>query len=183
VERDVAIDLGLVKAVAGPIATIIAAFAALTVTYRFGKQQLKIAATQLAVAKSQRDIAIDKLKYDLFEKRYNIYLAAKKLIEQAASSMHPRDALDPRLAELRVTLNEARFFYPPIETAIFMNILQLSAKYHIASTTRTAPNESPETTASASAIAASSLMEMVEIHARLPELLERELGFAQLTTQ
>ena len=42
--------LELAKAFAGPVATIMAAIAAVTVTYRFGKQQIRIAEAQAATA-------------------------------------------------------------------------------------------------------------------------------------
>ena len=82
-----AVDLmDLAKAFAGPVATIIAASTAAWITYRLGREQVRIAAAQATtaaaqaataaaqeeIAKSQRDIAYDKLKWDLFGKRYEI---------------------------------------------------------------------------------------------------------------
>jgi hypothetical protein len=55
--------LELVKALAGPTATVIAASIAAWVAYTFGKAQSE-------TARSQRDIAFDKLKVDLFDRRY-----------------------------------------------------------------------------------------------------------------
>ena len=64
------------KDFAGPIATIIAAFAAVSVTWRFAWRQTQI-------AKEQADIAKQKL-HDVFERqyerRYRIYRAARKLL-------------------------------------------------------------------------------------------------------
>ena len=94
--EQMAIDMmELAKAFAGPVATILASLTAVGVTAYFARKQMQIAASQAAtaaaqaataagqkeIARSQRDIAHDRLKYDLFEKRYEIYLAAKKLIE------------------------------------------------------------------------------------------------------
>ena len=56
---------------AGPVTTLVAAIAATWITISFGRRQASI-------AQSQRDIALDKLKFELFETRYGIYLKAKK---------------------------------------------------------------------------------------------------------
>jgi hypothetical protein len=182
------IDLELVKALAGPVATIIAAFAAVRVTYHFGKQQIRIAEVQAAtaaaqkdIAKSQRDIAYDRLKYDLFEKRYEIYLAAKKLIEYTSQLKKPGDVLDQSALELKVKLIEARFFFPPTEAALFANIAQLAAMHHIASATSLA-GQPPQTQAGVEEVYTNSIMQLTQIYERLPEMLEKELGFAQLTS-
>jgi hypothetical protein len=65
---------------AGPVATVIAAGAAVFVTWRLGRRQVAIAAQQAttaelqaATARQQADTALDRLRYDLFEKRYKIY--------------------------------------------------------------------------------------------------------------
>ena len=68
---------------AGPIATVIAAVA----------------------------IAADKLKIDLFEKRYEIYLAAKALLTCAVNYGHERLATE-KIVELKIKLDEARVFFP-----------------------------------------------------------------------
>jgi hypothetical protein len=62
------------EAFASPIATVIAAFAAIIVTWRFS-------VAQLAIAQSQRDIALDKLKLDFFPQRRQTYQTAKSLLE------------------------------------------------------------------------------------------------------
>ena len=51
------IDMDIVRALAGPTATIIAAGAATWITYRFGKGQLSILKEQAATARAQKDIA------------------------------------------------------------------------------------------------------------------------------
>ena len=68
---------------AGPIATVIASLTAAGVTIGFGIVQTRIAGTQAKTAEAQKDIAranldiaYDKLKHDLFQKRYEIYTAA-----------------------------------------------------------------------------------------------------------
>jgi hypothetical protein len=56
------------------IAAIFAATVAAWISVRLGRNQA-------AIAQSQADIARDKLKFDLFEMRYNIYAKVKELIE------------------------------------------------------------------------------------------------------
>ncbi len=137
-----AVDLmDLAKAFAGPAATIIAASTAAWITYRLGREQVRIAAAQATtaaaqaataaaqkeIAQSQRDIAYDRLKYDLFEKRYEIYLAAKELIEHVSKLPETKGMVDQRIVELKVKLIEARFFYPPTEATLFAKIAQLAS--------------------------------------------------------
>jgi hypothetical protein len=54
------------KELAGPVASIIAAFAAVSVTAYFARHQKRIAAEQAHVAK-------EKLRYDLFDRRLEIF--------------------------------------------------------------------------------------------------------------
>ena len=61
----------ILKDFAGPVVTLIAASVAGTITFVLARIQARI-------AKSQRDIALDKLKFDLFQKRYEIYEASKQ---------------------------------------------------------------------------------------------------------
>jgi hypothetical protein len=56
----------VLKELAGPAATIIAAFAALYVTAYFGRHQKRIAEERARVAK-------EKLRYDLFDRRLEIF--------------------------------------------------------------------------------------------------------------
>jgi hypothetical protein len=99
------------KDFAGPIATVIAAAAALAVTAHFNRRQTEIASAQKDIAAAQRDIAADKLKADLFEKRYEIYVAAKALLTCAIKYGHEKLASE-KIVELKIKLDEARFFFP-----------------------------------------------------------------------
>ena len=58
------------------------------------------------------EIAYDRLKQDFFEMTYEIYNAAKKLIE-AVYKEAPVNPADPEIKKLRLKLDEARFFFPP----------------------------------------------------------------------
>ena len=86
------------------IATILAASVAAWISVRLGRNQA-------AIAKSQADIALDKLKFDLFEMRYSIYSSLKELIEYT-SFVHDVEKIDAgRVRKLYVKLDEARFFF------------------------------------------------------------------------
>jgi hypothetical protein len=113
------IDTELLQKLAGPTATVIAAVTAAGVAivfgraqYRIARSQAKTAEAQKQIAKAQLDVAYDRLKQDFFEKRYEIYIAAKTLIE-AAFKEPPVNPVDSEIKKLRLKLNEARFFFPP----------------------------------------------------------------------
>lgn len=90
------------------------------VTQRFNKRQIEF-------SRAQRDIALDKLKFDLFELRYGIYLAAKDLI-QYVSIHRELDKVDSNhVRSLYVKLDEARFFFDK-ETIKFMQEIVATAK-------------------------------------------------------
>jgi hypothetical protein len=104
------------KDFAGPIAVIIASGTAAWITYKLGMIQVGIARRQAKTAEAQKDIAYDKLKHDLFDQRYEIYVAAKRLIEAIFDAPLGDDIkrhTDPEIKRLRLKLDEARFFFPP----------------------------------------------------------------------
>lgn len=72
------------KDFAGPIATIIAALAAAGVTTYFAWHQKNI-------AKEQADIAREKLRHDLYERRYRVFDATRKLLCEVAVHRSPSD--------------------------------------------------------------------------------------------
>jgi hypothetical protein len=95
----------LFKDFAGPVATILAAGAAVAVTATFSWRQVQIADRQAATA-------LDQLRYNLFEKRYAVYTAAKELIEFTLNYSFPVSPTDGvRLNRIQSTLAEARFFF------------------------------------------------------------------------
>lgn len=108
------------KSFAGPLATIIAATAAVIVTVIFNLRQT-------AIAKAQKDIALDRLKYDLFQQRYEVYSAAKSLIEHVIHQHDFEKTDGAHIRELRVTLDEARFFFGP-EVRAFISKIDWAAE-------------------------------------------------------
>jgi hypothetical protein len=98
----------------GPVATIFAAIIAVLVTGTLGFAQWRI-------ARAQKDIAYDKLKLDLFDKRYAIYQAALSL----SRALMPSNKRIPyeSFGELQYTLQEAAFLFPP-------NVVDLTERIH-----------------------------------------------------
>ena len=123
--------LELLEKFAGPLATVIAAITAAGVTFFFNRAQIRFARSQAETAEAQRqiaraqlEIAYDKLKQDLFEKRYEVFIAAQELI-WIALDPSPSSGLfvNPEAHRLSLKLAEATFFFPP-DTVKFCNRIQ-----------------------------------------------------------
>jgi hypothetical protein len=122
-------ELELLEKFAGPLATVIAAITAAGVTFFFNRAQIRFARSQAETAEAQRqiaraqlEIAYDKLKHDLFEKRYEVFIAAQELIWYALDPSS-RLFVDPEAQRLSLKLAEATFFFPP-DTVDFCNRIQ-----------------------------------------------------------
>lgn len=111
----------LLKDFAGPVATTIAAITAIVVTQRFNKRQLE-------VSKAQRDIALDKLKFDLFELRYAIYLTAKELIQYVSNHRDLREIDHNHVRSLYVKLDEARFFFDQTTIGFLQELVETAER-------------------------------------------------------
>jgi hypothetical protein len=98
----------------GPLATIFAAIIAVLVTGTLGLAQWRI-------ARAQKDIAYDKLKLDLFDKRYAIYQAAQSL-SRALMPSYKRIPYED-FGALQYTLQEAEFLFPP-------DVVELTTQIH-----------------------------------------------------
>jgi hypothetical protein len=105
----------VLKDFAGPVATIIAATVAVFFTWRIGRGQLQI-------ARRQADTALDQLRYNLFEKRYAIYEAARRAIA-IAFAKRDDDKMPEELNELFLRFEESRFFFLP-DICLFLEQLQ-----------------------------------------------------------
>jgi hypothetical protein len=113
--------ISALKDFAAPVATIFAASVAAWIALRLGKGQV-------AIARSQADIARDKLKFDLFEMRYDIYSKLKELIEYT-QSVHDYEKIDSmRVRALYVKLDEARFFFDPTVISFINEVTETSEK-------------------------------------------------------
>jgi hypothetical protein len=172
---------------AGPMATVIASITAAGVAIGFGvvqariaRSQAKTADAQKEIAKANLDIAFDKLKHDLFDKRYEIYTAAKKLIETIFNQSPVNDA-DPEIKKLRLKLDEARFFFPP-DTRAFCEHIEKQV-YDVLVTSRAASGYSedrPERVQLRDQQATAEIA-LSNIYGELAKRFERDLGFEQLT--
>ena len=171
----------------GPLATVAASVAAAGVTIGFGmvqagiaRSQAKTADAQKQISQTQLDIAYDKLKHDLFEKRYEIYSAAKALIERILATSPVNDA-DPEIKRLRLKVDEARFFFPP-DTRAFCERIEATV-YKILVSSRAASGYSEDRPERMELRSQQSEAEIVlaKIYEELVKRFERDLGFAQLT--
>jgi hypothetical protein len=104
----------------GAIATIIAATVAAGITFYFGrvqanigKQQATTASLQAGIANQQAQTALDRLRYDLFDKRYAIYLATKDLLRYVVNNAASGEIEAATVVSFFLTIDEAPFFFPP----------------------------------------------------------------------
>jgi|ERR1041385_3135031 hypothetical protein len=88
----------LLKDFSGPVATAFVGLVALFITYSWNRRQAVI--------------ALDKLKFDLFERRYAVYVAAQKMLQPFLK--HDTGILQlSEYREVMVKVYEARFFFGP----------------------------------------------------------------------
>jgi len=179
--------LDILKAFAGPVATIIASSAAVWVTVRFGTiqaaiagEQTKIAEAQKEIAKSQRDIAYDKLKFDLFDKRYEIYRTAKNIIERIVQTGVERRIDDPELLTMRIKLAEAQFFFPSKGVSLFENIDKLAENHEVARSFWERSKENDELRVKWGDEMAAAVEKLIAIYRLFPGAVKDELGFSLL---
>lgn len=165
----------ILKDFAAPVVTLIAASIAGTITFVF-------ALIQARIAKSQRDIAIDKLKFDLFQKRYEIYIAAKQLVEKVSlvSDLKKSDPMAIRC--LYVTIDEARFYFPPDIRQLLADLQAICERFftHLAQRDQISIDNAELWAAMAETLAADQ-SELRALYASLPRRFEASLAFRQLT--
>lgn len=172
---------------AGPIATVIASVTAAGVTIGFGIVQTRIACVQAKTAEAQKDIAqanldiaYDKLKHDLFQKRYEIYMAAKTLIE-TIFAQSPVNVADPKIKELRLKVDEARFFFSPETRAFCEEIEKCVYDVLVAAQAVTGYSEDRPERMELRDQQAKAEIALAGIYPQLAKRFERDLGFEQLT--
>jgi hypothetical protein len=157
------------------IATIFAASVAAGISVRLGRNQS-------AIAKSQADIALDKLKFDLFEMRYSIYLSLKELIEYAAL-IHDVQSIDAeRVRKLYVKLDEARFFFDSGVIAFINKVCAAAEAYFNLLGMRVNVNidDAPAWSSVAEQLSGCSA-QLRKLYAAAPEAFETSLRFNQVT--
>ncbi len=157
--------------------TLVAAGAAGFITYTFARIQARI-------AQSQRDIALDKLKFDLFEKRYEIYQATKALLEYMpfVTDLEKLDATKVRA--LSVTIDEARFYFTP-EICTFLHDTRARCETffeHLRQRDLMNIDDSQKWGEMAETLAKDQQVLRIT-YASLPQIFEKTLAFKQLTTK
>ena len=156
----------ILKDFAGPVAAIVGAFAASIVALSLGRSQWRIAA-------SQRDIALDKLKFDLFQHRYEVYQAAKEILEYVPFIDEIQKSDSARVRALYVKLDEARFYFPPAICSVLSDIKDRCELFFL--------HLSEYWTKLAEMLARDQSM-IQATYASLPSTFESALAFKQLTT-
>lgn len=165
---------------AGPVATIIAATAAFYLTFRFGSQQVTIAAQQAAIAKTQADTALDRLRYDLFEKRYHIYDTAKQLMRVTINDSAKEDFGPLDIIPLYLILDEAPFFFPVNTCAFIISVRNDCQRVIVLNAEKQNPNY---TYSQAENDEIRSITQrLVNALSSMPKQFEADLKFSQLTT-
>ena len=97
-----------IKDFAAPVATITAAVIAAGITAVFAWSHAK-------TARTQKNIALDRLRYDLFDKSYALYDATKRLILVTLNeSPKPNIDIIAETVPINNLLREAPFFLPPV---------------------------------------------------------------------
>jgi len=177
------------KTFAGSIATVVASVTAGSIAAWFGvvqariaKSQARTADAQKELAKAQLEIAFDKLKYDLFEKRYEVYLAAKGVIE-AIFNQSPVNRADPELRRLRLKLDEARFFFPADTRSFCESIESKVYAVLVASQAASGYSEEHPERVKLRDQQANAEIALSTIYSELAQRFERDLSFHQLTKQ
>lgn len=167
----------LIKDFAAPVAVMIGSGVAGTIAYIFGKAQKQIAG-------SQRDIAFDKLKFDLFERRYAIYSSLRNLIEHVVHANDLKD-IDPRQIDAADTgIGEALFFFPENIHKLITEIRARITMFvvHLKRREDTNIDDSDAWKEIADQLTEDTLT-LLQHHTELPEKFASSLRFEQLTSR
>jgi hypothetical protein len=160
------------RAFVGPVATVIASIVAAV-----------FATAQWCVAKAQKDIAYDKLKLELFEKRYAIYEAAKELIEYILQGKGGRVEDVAFMRKHYITLDEARFFFDPEIQTLLTNVHEECEGYLVTVAERDMlnPEVDPKAWREMGEKVANQRAKLREMAESLPKYFENALAFKQAT--
>jgi hypothetical protein len=162
------------KDFASPIVTLIAAVIAGFITYTFARVQARIAT-------SQRDIALDKLKFDLFRNRYEVYEAVKKLLEYVPFIDDIAKTDTSKIRSLYVKMDEARFYFPSDICAVLNEIHKRCELFfeHLAERDRINIDDRDEWSRLAD-ILGDDQAALQKIYGSLPQIFETTFAFKQL---
>ena len=154
----------------GPVATIFAAIIAVVVTGTLGFAQWRI-------ARAQKDIAYDKLKLDLFERRYAVYRASWDI---CVAFMNEEIEVDV-LGEWRNTLSESQFLFPKgvidLTRSIWKECFDWEQNYELLKHNKIDEEERNRTREWQKKI----IKTMGNLRLQIDSTFDPELGFKQLT--
>jgi hypothetical protein len=163
------------KDFASPIVTLIAAITAGGITWFFSRTQARIGA-------SQPDIAMDKLKFDLFRNRYEIYEAAKSLIEYVSFVTDLEKSDSAKIRSLYVKIDEARFYFPPDIRDTLDKAHQICERFLTHLRERELLNiDNRQEWSRLAEVLSTDQSALRSIYASLPKTFETALAFKQLT--
>jgi hypothetical protein len=165
---------GFFKDFASPIVTFFAATVAGVITFTFARIQARIAT-------SQRDIALDKLKNDLFQRRYDIYAATKELLELIPMIHSIRDSQPGKIRSLYVKMDEARFYFPPDIIKLLDGIHKACEDFLIHLGERENTSDESEKWRELGELLAYDQQVLRSFYSYLPGCFETTLAFSQLT--
>jgi hypothetical protein len=156
----------------GPLSTIIAAFTAAMVASVIGIGQLRI-------AQAQKEIAHDKLKLDLYGRRYAVYRAAFEL----SLALRPSSKRIPYEAfpDLQYTLQGAKFLFPDNVVDLTERIRKLSIEWQSGQKVLEGGSIPEEKRVAVDLRLKSIPEEMVGLLAQINDVFLPELSFKQLT--
>jgi hypothetical protein len=160
----------ILKDFAGPVATIVAAIAAASIAYIFG-------ARQASIARTQADIALDKLKYDLWKERYEIYSAAKTLVEYIVYVREPDKIDTDKVRLLNVKIDEARFYFPAAVQEFLKELVMLSEQFVRTMIQRDILRKDEQRWAAMSDQLGSESLSLLRLYEALPAKFEEALAF------
>jgi len=148
---------------------------AVSVTYHYNRRQHEISLTQ-------RDLALDKLKFDAWEKRYEIYSQARELLSYVAHQHDMMKVDSSKVRNLKIKIDEARFFFGPtvrlfldeIDGATELLLKNLGERFSV-------EVESDDTKWRAiNEELAKNSQEIGMLYAKMPERFEQSLRLSQL---
>lgn len=166
------------KDFAGPIATVCAAAAAVFVTVRFNQKQTQISETQ-------KNIALDKLKWDSHAERYKIYSQAMELISYV-SLQHDFEKIDStKIRDLRVKIDEARFFFGPSIRAFLYEIDRTAENLlsNLGVRWQIQEDEVDESWVEINDKLAADAQKLRDLYAEMPKKFESALALSQLVRE
>jgi hypothetical protein len=163
-----------------PVATIFAALIAILVTGSLGIAQWRI-------ARAQKDIALDKLKLDLFVKRYAVYDAARKITEYIVTRktevVFDYENEIKQIREWTSIIAEADFYFDHETRKTCKQLLFLVEEYvSEAARLKVARPENPEREV-IQARQRTVVIQLEDMWESLPTLFEKSLKFKQLTRE